>query len=532
MKKEDVSSILLYLPIGIGDHFRFHGIVREYCKKYKRVAIFSVPRFYSSVSFMYRDIKNLTIIKGYYESGEYTFAKRFIFLNKFKFGKYKYDFIKILENKNLDKYSNVTFEEQLYQLAGVDFTKKWDSFFVNRDYEKENIIFKNFAPKKDFVFVHEDVDRNYLINRQKINKQYKIFTPNEKFTDNIFDYCTIIKKSKEIHVIDSSFMFLIDCLKYENNDQKLFIHRYARENDEYLLPVLKKKWNIITSFESSIKFCIITPVYNTSKYLAKTIESVFSQEGDFFIDYIITNIKSDDKNTKIIKKYDDELKKGLYRIKCKGIRLKWSTMQNNGRSSAINKAFKSFNGEIFAWISPDDFYEQDAFKIVLKKFQEDPSIDFVYGDGYNHIQKKKKLIHSKKTCFNDLLKNDNIIFQPSTFFTKRVAKNVGFLDKNLNYAMDLDLWIKIAKNSNILYIPMALSNHIIDKDCIDILFQKNFSKEKNLILWKYKGGIVSPKFINFIKSRSIFLKYLNKKMPRFYSYCKKRFYNIISFFHH
>ncbi len=527
-----MSSILLYLPIGIGDHLRYHGIVREYCKKYKRVAIFSVPRFYSSVSFMYRDIENLTIINGSYSGGEYVFAKKFIFLNKFKFGKYKYDLVKILENKYLDRYSGVTLEEQLYRLAGVDFAKKWDSFFVKRDYEREKKI-KRFAPKGDFVFFHEDISRNHLINKEKINKKYEIFTPNENLTNNIFDYCTIIEKAKEIHVIDSSFMFLIDCLKYENNDQKLFIHRYARENDEYLLPVLKKKWSIITSFEPSMKFCIVTPAYNGGKHISETIESVLSQEGDFFIDYIITDGGSTNESVKIIKKYDNLLKKGLYPIKCNGIKLRQRIKQNNEQSFAINEGFKACNGEIFAWINSGDFYEPNAFKITLKKFQEDPSIDLVYGDCYNYYNREKKeLAYSRKTSFDDLLKNDNVIFQPSTFFTKRALLKAAFLDENLRYAMDIDLWIKIAKNSNILYMPVALSNFRVEENSKMTLLHKNFSIEKRIILWKYKGGIISPKFIQFIKSRNVFLKYINKKIPRFYSYCKRKFYNIISISHH
>jgi len=534
MRKENMSSVLLYLPIGLGDHLRYHGIVREYCKKYKRVAIFSVPRFYSSVSFMYRDIKNLAIIKGdYIGREEYVFAKKFIFLNKFKFGKYKYDLVKTLENKYLDRYSGVTFEEQLYRLAGVDFEKKWDSFFVERDYEKEKNIFKRFAPKGDFVFFHEDISRNHLINKEKINKKCEIFTPNENLTNNIFDYCAIIEKAKEIHVIDSSFMFLIDCLQYENNEQKLFVHRYTRGNAEYSLPVLKKKWSIITSFEPSVKFCIVTPVYNGGKHITETIESVLSQEGDFFIDYIIADGGSTDESIKIIKKYDNLLKEGLYPIKCNGIKLRWWSRRSNGQSSVINEGFKSCNGEIFAWINSGDFYEPDAFKITLKKFQEDPSIDLVYGNSFNYYNNgKKELARSRKTDFDDLLKNDNVIFQSSTFFTKRALLKAAFLDENLHYAMDIDLWIKIAENSTILYMPIALSNFRARENSKMTLFYKNFSRERRIILWKYKGGIISPKFIQLIKSRNVFLKYINKKIPRFYSYCKRKFYNLISISHY
>lgn len=236
-----MSNVLLYHHLPLGDHIICHGIVREYCKKYEKVAIFSLPHNFQSVSFMYRDLKNLTIIKG-----EDVFARRFIFLNTFKLGRFKYDRIKLVGFQYLDLYSGVSFEKQFYHIAGVNFTKKWDSFFVERDFEREWALFKQVSLKKDYVFLHEDVTRNFIVYREKIKKNYAIFVPDRKLTENIFDYCTIIERAKEIHVIDSSFMFLIDCLDYKNPNQKLYVHRYARENDAWLLPVLKKNWHILT----------------------------------------------------------------------------------------------------------------------------------------------------------------------------------------------------------------------------------------------------------------------------------------------
>ena len=62
----------------------------------------------------------------------------------------------------------------------------------------------------------------------------------------------VIEKAAEIHVIDSSFLSLIDCLQYENKSQKLYFHKYAREygkqkNNEWVYPVLRKDWQIITN---------------------------------------------------------------------------------------------------------------------------------------------------------------------------------------------------------------------------------------------------------------------------------------------
>ena len=235
-----MSNILLLHHLGLGDHIMCHGIVREYCKKYRAVTILSLPRNHNSVSFMYRDLKNLMIV-----TVNDTFTESSIFFNKSKLELDKYDSIKIIGFEYLNRQSGEPLEKQFYRIAGVNIEKKWNNFFVQRDLEREGVLFKQTAPQKDYVFLHEDISKNYRINRGKINKKYELYTPTEKLTGNIFDYCTIIERAKEIHVIDSSFMFLIDCLKYKNLDQKLYIHRYARENADWKLPILRKKWEII-----------------------------------------------------------------------------------------------------------------------------------------------------------------------------------------------------------------------------------------------------------------------------------------------
>ncbi|MCK5021963.1 MAG: hypothetical protein KAR54_01810 [Candidatus Pacebacteria bacterium] len=242
-----MSTIILYHHLGLGDHVMCHGIVREYCKKYDKVLIFSKPHNYESVSFMFRDIPNLVIIKS-----DDTTINKFIRINTSKSEALKYDEAKILGFQYLDKENDIPLEWQFYQLAGIPLEKKWSSFFIKRDLEKEQTFFERIAPKKDYVFLHEDISRKYTINRKLINKDYIIFSPEIKFTDNFSDYCTIIEKAKEIHVIDSSFMFLIDCLPYNNPNQKLYIHRYARDNNEWQLPILKKDWRILITETSKL----------------------------------------------------------------------------------------------------------------------------------------------------------------------------------------------------------------------------------------------------------------------------------------
>lgn len=135
------------------------------------------------------------------------------------------------------------FERQFYKMAGIELEKKWDSFFVLRDKQREEDLFKKVCISLPYAFIHDDV--RYPIDLKKITSALSWVKPDTTLTDNIFDWGTLIERAEEVHVIDSSFMFLVDCLECTNPKQRLFVHRYARQNAPWNMPLLKKRWEIL-----------------------------------------------------------------------------------------------------------------------------------------------------------------------------------------------------------------------------------------------------------------------------------------------
>jgi hypothetical protein len=188
---------------------------------------------------MYRDLKNLHIelVKNHRQK------QYFLLLHALRLRKRHYDTIKPIYS---DQESGIMVERQLYALAGVDFEKKWSNFFVKRDLSREKEFFEKIVPPGPYAFIHDDAIYSGLINPAKIAPSLMKVRAERNLTDNIFDYCTVIERADEIHVVDSVFMFLVDCLVYSNPTQKLFVHRYARSNAPWNLPLLKKPWTILS----------------------------------------------------------------------------------------------------------------------------------------------------------------------------------------------------------------------------------------------------------------------------------------------
>lgn len=232
------SRVLLDFHHGMGDEIVCNGLVREYCKTYETVGIFCLRRNYPSVSFMYRDLKNLRIHVVHSHAERY----RFRFLNALRLGRNRYDEIWTIDA--YDEESGIRFERQVYGTFGVPLEKKWDSFFVERDKEKEEALFKKAGVSEPYQFVHDD--NRFPLDRARISQTLPIIEPTKDLTDNVFDCCGVIEHAAEIHVVDSSFIVLIDCLPYVNDAQRLYKHQYARATPALQSPLLKKPWIILS----------------------------------------------------------------------------------------------------------------------------------------------------------------------------------------------------------------------------------------------------------------------------------------------
>lgn len=207
-------------------------------------------------------------------------------------------------------------------------------------------------------------------------------------------------------------------------------------------------------------FSIITPSYNQGTFLAKTIESVISQKGNFSIDYVIVDGGSSDDSVSIIEHYDEQLRRGEWPVTCSGIALRWVSEQDGGQTDALIKGFNMATGEIFAWLNSDDTYLPGALQSAADFFHGFPDTGLMYGDAH-YIDATGDIINSYQTEAFDLLKlsSANIICQPAAFFRRDAFESVGGLDKSLDFAMDFDLWIRIGRHFPCRHVPHPLATY-------------------------------------------------------------------------
>jgi glycosyltransferase involved in cell wall biosynthesis len=185
---------------------------------------------------------------------------------------------------------------------------------------------------------------------------------------------------------------------------------------------------------------IVTPSFNQARFLEKTMRSVLEQDYER-IEYIVIDGASTDGSLEIIQKYQSRL-------------AFWVSEPDQGQTDAINKGFNRARGDILAWINSDDVYNPGAVRRAVEYLLGHPQVGMVYGD-LDFIDENDMVIgrfNADQTDLQKLRRGYVHIPQPSTFLRADLWKKVGPLDTSFFFAMDYDLWIRMAALSEFKYI--------------------------------------------------------------------------------
>ncbi|HNB52707.1 MAG TPA: glycosyltransferase family 2 protein [Anaerolineales bacterium] len=186
---------------------------------------------------------------------------------------------------------------------------------------------------------------------------------------------------------------------------------------------------------------IITPSFNQARFLEATLQSVLSQTYPN-IQYLISDGGSTDGSLEIIQKYAHRLHW-------------WVSEKDRGQTDALNKGFAHATGDIFAWLNSDDTYEPHAVAEAVAYLTAHPEVGMVYGDA-NFIDEHSKVIgpfNARQTDYARLMRGAVYIPQQAAFFRADLWRKVGPLDPSFYFAMDYDLWVRLAKLAPLHYLP-------------------------------------------------------------------------------
>lgn len=185
---------------------------------------------------------------------------------------------------------------------------------------------------------------------------------------------------------------------------------------------------------------IITPSFNQAQFLEETIQSVLAQDYPR-LEYWVIDGGSTDGSVEIIQKYAHRL-------------AGWVSEPDRGQAEAINKGFARATGEIVAWINSDDYYLPGALRSAVNAMQRLPECGLVFGDvlSINGAGEPINVMTYGSWGLDDLMQF-NIIGQPGVFMRRAALERAGYLDLSYHYLLDHHLWLRLAQEGSMCYIP-------------------------------------------------------------------------------
>ncbi|EPL1602607.1 glycosyltransferase family 2 protein [Acinetobacter baumannii] len=200
---------------------------------------------------------------------------------------------------------------------------------------------------------------------------------------------------------------------------------------------------------------IITPSYNSAKYIGKTIDSVISQTYKNW-ELIIIDDCSIDSSVDIIKDYENKDK----RIKL--IQLK----ENSGAAVARNTGIQLARGRFIAFLDSDDSWLPEKLEKQLE-FMLINNYYFTY-TSYFKINENNEILGTmyipSKVNYSQLLKTCVIGCLTVIYDAEKIGKQEFPL---IRKRQDFALWLKILKKVDYAYgLQENLANYTIRSDSI------------------------------------------------------------------
>lgn len=236
---------------------------------------------------------------------------------------------------------------------------------------------------------------------------------------------------------------------------------------------------------------VITPCYNSSSTIEKTLECIENQTYKN-LEYIIIDGGSTDDTLKIIEKHRDRLPQ----------RLKLVSEKDNGIYDAMNKGVRLSEGKLIGIVNSDDWYEKDTVEQVVKHYSGSP-YEVVYGMQRSLCGEKEKATF---IYHHDFLP-EQMITHPTCFVTADTYRDFGLFDTGYRSAADYDLMLRFYESKKVIFTPVM---RVLSNFRLGGMSGSQTGVRENAAI-RYKRGYMSKKRYWFVMLKSHIYQWLHRK---------------------
>jgi glycosyltransferase involved in cell wall biosynthesis len=262
---------------------------------------------------------------------------------------------------------------------------------------------------------------------------------------------------------------------------------------------------------------VVIPTYNSENFIAKTLETVFSQTYDNY-EVIISDDGSTDNTVDVGRSFflqNSSRKKALL------------INEHEGAGAARNKGIESASGDWISFLDSDDLWNHNKLESVVGYILKSDDIDLVCHSLIVIDGSKETLMNPSKYFNNKIdpflsMYRENCLYTPALTVKKSILYQAGLFDTTLPSAQDYDLWLRLGMINKIKmgFMEDSLATYIVREgsissnvearlqDMLEISRKyyadlKKVSKVPKIEKTRFEGRIYSTVGLMFLRRKNI-----------------------------
>ena len=207
------------------------------------------------------------------------------------------------------------------------------------------------------------------------------------------------------------------------------------------------------------RITLVTPVFNSTRYIEQTIQSVISQQYPS-LEYFIMDGGSTDGSVEIIRKYEQYLSG-------------WASGPDKGMYDALNRGFARSSGEIMGWISATDLLHTRSLFVVGSIFKSLPQVEWITArpTGFSEEGMAVAVSPSLKrwSRIRFLAGSNRYIQQESTYWRRGLWDRAGGqMDASRKEGSDFELWVRFFRYARLYPVDALIGGFRVHPDSLSL----------------------------------------------------------------
>lgn len=204
------------------------------------------------------------------------------------------------------------------------------------------------------------------------------------------------------------------------------------------------------------RLSVVVPIYNAGRFLERTLRSLLCNDLSG-VEIIVMDGGSTDATPAILHHYRSMFDQVQSR-------------RDKGQSDAINQGMGRASSPLLCWLNGDDLFLPNVLTAVRSRFAQDPDCDVLVGNAYMAELDLRPIRHF--VFDGDALQRETLLdyarhhlVQPSVFFTRRAWDTAGPVALDMHYAMDADLFLRMASTFEFRHLDLDVAYSVYHEDC-------------------------------------------------------------------